>query len=179
VLPAGYVVVPKFGVSMMNRREFGKTVAAFGATLALPSVALSKPRINPEYFGQHLAEFDNNAAIISTLQRSFGTLWYGNSRPEFIMAPYRVAGRVWDAIMPRQRVGVECSRSRYNRGFVFCGAIFFGNDALIDEVVLMNSRYNSTFNPDVWKKYNGWYKASRLILEDPYGDECFERMMRS
>jgi hypothetical protein len=147
--------------------------------LALPSAALAKPAIDHSLFGQHLSEFDEKDAIISTVQRAFGTLWYGNCKPEFIMAPYRVTGRVWNAIMPRQRFPVQCNRSRYGKGFMFCGATWFGNDSLTDEVVLMNTRWDSIYTPDIWKKFNGWYRASRMILEDPYGDECYERMLRS
>ena len=162
---------------VMNRREFGRVLVGVGAALALPAVAVSKPAIEHEYFGQHLAEFDNNDAIITTALKAFGTLWYGNQKPEFIMSPYRMAGRVWSAIMPRQRVIVECSRSRYNRGFLLCGATWFGNDALSDEVVLINTQMWNP--PAVCNKFNGWYHASKTVLEDPYGDQCFERMLRS
>jgi hypothetical protein len=156
----------------MNRREFGKSIAAAVAVLTLPKIALTKPPINHDWFGQHLSQFDDNDALISTAQRAYGTLWYGNVKPDFIMAPYRVTGRVWDAIMPRQRVHVKCSRSRQNRAFIFCGAVWFGNDALTDEIVLINERFREN-------KFNGWYRASKMILEDPFGDECFERMLRS
>lgn len=163
----------------MNRREFVERALVAAAALVLPSIVVAKPEIDHSLFGQHLAELDNNGAMICTAQKAFGTLWYGNVRPEFIMAPYRVTGRVWDAIMPRQRVKVPCSRSRCNRGFVFCGATWFGNDALTDEVVFINTQWDSVYTPDIWRKFNGWYRASKMILDDPYGDECFERMLRS
>ncbi len=157
---------------MMNRREFGKSLAAAVAVLSLPKIALAKAPIDHKFFGQHLSEFDDKDALIWTVQRAFGTLCYGNTHPNFIMAPYRVTGRVWNALMRSQRFRVKCSRSRYNVGFRFCGATWFGNDALTDEVVLMNERYDDI-------RFNGWYRASKMILEDPYGDECFERMIRS
>jgi hypothetical protein len=84
---------------------------------------------------------------------------------------------MWNAIMPSQRVKVKCSRSRYNVGFKFCNATWFGNDVLTDEIVLINTLIWNP--PETWKKFNGWYRASKRTLEDPYGDECFERMLRA
>lgn len=159
----------------MNRRDFGKSLVAVGAALALPTVAVAKPAINHDFFGQHLMEFDGEGAIISTLVKAFWTLTYGNQSPEFIMAPYRVIGRLWWAIMPSQQHRVECSRSRFNLGFKFCGATCFGNDALTDEVVLMNNQMMDLQGR--WKKFNGWYRASRLVLDDPSNDYHFARMI--
>jgi hypothetical protein len=154
----------------MNRRDFGKSLVAVGAALALPAAAAAKPAINHEFFGQHLTEFDDNDAIITTAHRAYGTLWYGNMRPGFIMSPYRVVGRVWANIIWNQRVRVECSRSKFNCGFLFNGATWFGNDALTDEVVLINERYLA-------REFNGWYRASRLVLDDPLNDYHFARMI--
>ena len=157
----------------MNRREFGKSLAAAVAALSLPKIAVAKTPIDRSLFGYHFAELDNNDAIFQTVQRAFGSLWYGNAKPNFIMSPYRVTGRVWNALARQQKFHVKCNRSRYNVGFLFCGATWFGNDALTDEVVLMNE----LLRDDV--RFNGWYRASKVILEDPFGDECFERMIRS
>jgi hypothetical protein len=161
----------------MNRREFGKSLATFGAALALPSVAL--PAVDRAMLGQHIWELDNNDAIISTLQKAFGTLWYGNCKPEMIVSSPRVIGRLWNAIMPRQRVMVYIPSGLRNRGFVFNGATVFADSRFAEEIALENFRYDEAFAPEAWRKFNGWYLASRAILDDPFGDECFERMIRS
>jgi hypothetical protein len=161
----------------MNRREFGKSLAAVGAMLALPFAA--KAGVDRTMLGQHLWELDNNDAILSTLQKAFATLWYGNCRPEMIVSSPRVVGRLWNALVPRQRVMVYVSSGIANKSFVFNGATVSADSRFLEEIALKNFRYDEAFAPDTWRRFNGWYLASRTILDDPFGDECFERMIRS
>lgn len=169
---------------MMNRRELVESMLGLAGALAIPSIALAeaplKKSVDMTWFGPHHGEFDNNDARICTAQRMFGTLCYGSCHPEIILSPRRMVGAMWYSIMPSQRFKAErpwlYAAKNTTKGFMFCGAKWLSNDYLDDQVIFINDWYPRMEGEDTWKKFNGWYRAPRSVMDDPFFDEIFERI---
>lgn len=107
----------------------------------------------PGYIVQHLQEFDGGPPFTAA-QKAYGSLWYGNQRPDIILSSEAMMKRMIKRLIPSQHKPVMYGK---NFGFMFNSAKWSHPDGLGFEIedgwVFMLNTGNPT---DI--KLNGCYR---------------------